>query len=68
MEQLVSKHGPLPKESDQQTALWYRIYRAHNADASVEDVHGAYLRFREMATLAGVFIVIALPCTAFFDI
>jgi hypothetical protein len=68
MQRLVSKHGPLPKEPGQQTALWYRIYRAHNDDASVEDAHGAYLRFREMVTLSGAFIIVGAICAAFFDV
>jgi hypothetical protein len=68
MKQLLTKHGPFPTECAEQTALWYRIYRTHTADTSVEDAHGAYLRFREMATLATAFIVVGIACGAFFDV
>lgn len=68
MKQLLIKHGPFPTECKEQTALWYRIYRTHTSDTSVEDAHGAYLRFREMATLAVAFIVVGIACSAFFDV
>ena len=49
---LVEKHGNLPSVPAQQTALWYRMYRKSGGEASVEDAHGAYLRYREMTALA----------------
>ena len=68
MRRLISKYGSLPEESGQQTALWYRIYRAHKEEASVEDAHGAYLRFREMATLCVAFIIVSAVCAAYLTI
>jgi hypothetical protein len=68
MQRLVGKYGPLPRESDRQTALWYRIYRAHRDEASVEDAHGAYLRFREMATLSSALIIVGVIFAAYFNI
>ncbi len=52
MQRLTLRHGSLSVSATEQTALWYRIYRSHSDDASVEDAHDAYLRFREMTTLS----------------
>jgi hypothetical protein len=63
MQRLVLKHGSLPTSPAEQTALWYRIYRNYAADISVEDAHGAYLRFREMTTLS---LALFVSCMAIF--
>lgn len=68
MQRLIGNYGSLPEEPAQQTALWYRIYRAHAEEASVEDAHGAFLRFREMTTLCVVLIVISAVSIAYFAI
>ena len=34
----------------------------------MEDAHGAYLRFREMTTLCGAFIIVSTVCGAYFDV
>jgi hypothetical protein len=68
MQRLVSSYGPIPEKPDQQTALWYRIYRGHKDDASVEDAHGAYLKFREMATLSIALIALSGCLAAYFGI
>jgi len=68
MDCLVRKYDSLPSEPDRQTALWYRIYRVHSDDLSVEDSHGAYLRFREMVTLSSVSIIGFVLCSFFFGI
>lgn len=52
MDQLVRKYGALPTDPSAQTVLWYRLYKAHESAASVEDAHGAYLRFRELTALS----------------
>jgi hypothetical protein len=63
MQRLALKHGPLPTLPAEQTALWYRMYRSYANDVSIEDAHGAYLRFREMTTLA---LALLLSCLAIF--
>lgn len=68
MQRLIRKYGSPHVEPAQQTALWYRIYRAHTEEASVEDAHGAFLRFREMTTLCVVFIIVSVVSVAFFAI
>jgi hypothetical protein len=68
MQRLISKYGSLPEEPGQQTALWYRIYRAHKEEASVEDAHGAFLRFREMTTLCVAFIIVSAVSVTYFAI
>jgi hypothetical protein len=57
MSRLATRLGPLPTSPTEQTAVWYRIYRGHGAEASVEDAHGAYLKFREMTNLALALLV-----------
>lgn len=49
---LAKKHGPLPTAPDQETMLWYTLYRKNASSGAVEDAHGAYLRYREMTALA----------------
>jgi hypothetical protein len=49
---LVAKHGELPSAAARQTGLWYSMYRKNADEPSVEDAHAAYLRYREMTTLA----------------
>lgn len=60
---LAKKHGPLPSAPDQQTVLWYSLYRKNAENGAVEDAHSAYLRYREMTalgvTIMAVFLVAA---------
>ena len=51
MARLTALYGELPTSASAQTSLWYKMYRGHTEDASVEDAHGAYLRYREMTSL-----------------
>jgi hypothetical protein len=51
MTTLVVSLGKLPASPSEQTAAWYRIYRRFQQESSVEDAHGAYLKFREMTNL-----------------
>lgn len=57
---LAMKYGPLPTAPDQQTVLWYSLYRKNAENGAVEDAHGAYLRYREMTSLAVSILVIFL--------
>lgn len=68
MQGLTLKHDPLPMEAQKQTAMWYRIYRSHANDPSVEDAHCAYLRFREMTTLTLALLVISFAMFAWFHV
>ena len=61
---LMEKHGDLPSVPAQQTALWYRMYRKTAGEASVEDAHGAYLRYREMTSLAASVLACFLAASA----
>ena len=56
---LTDQLGAFPIEPSKQTAAWYAIYRRHVDEPSVEDAHGAYLLYREMAGLVGVSLVAA---------
>ncbi|MDQ2844633.1 MAG: hypothetical protein M3Y72_27030 [Acidobacteriota bacterium] len=60
MTRLASRVGALPSAPAEQTALWYRLYRGHGDEPSVEDAHGAYLKFREMTHLSLVFSVVSM--------
>jgi hypothetical protein len=57
---LAKRHGPLPNAPDQQTVLWYSLYRKHAENGAAEDAHSAYLRYREMTALAVSIIAIFL--------
>jgi hypothetical protein len=57
---LAKKHGPLPTAPDQQTVLWYGLYRKNAENGAVEDAHGAYLRYREMTALAVTIMAVFL--------
>lgn len=54
---LANQLGTFPIEPAKQTAAWYAIYRRHLNEPSVEDAHGAYLLYREMAGLVGVSLI-----------
>jgi hypothetical protein len=54
---LTDQFGSFPIEPSKQTAAWYSIYRRHVNEPSVEDAHGAYLLYREMAGLVGVSLI-----------
>lgn len=62
MQRLALREGPLPTSAAEQTALWYRMYRSHVDDVSIEDAHGAYLRFREMTTLVLALLLSCIGC------
>ena len=68
MQRLTLRGGPLPTSAEEQTALWYRMYRLHVDDASIEDAHGAYLRFREMTTLALALLVSSVGSFLWFHV
>ena len=57
---IMRKYGQLPVEAAAQTALWYRIYKGHESQASVEDAHGAYLRFREMTAFSVIVFFVGI--------
>jgi hypothetical protein len=57
---LSDQLGAFPQEPSKQTAAWYAIYRRHVNEPSVEDAHGAYLLYREMAGLVGVSLIAVL--------
>jgi hypothetical protein len=57
---LSDQLGVFPNEPSKQTAAWYAIYRRHVNEPSVEDAHGAYLLYREMAGLVGVSLIAVL--------
>lgn len=61
---LVAKHGELPSAASRQTALWYSMYRKNAGEASVEDAHAAYLRYREMTALAASVMICFLTASA----
>jgi hypothetical protein len=61
---LVEKHGEFPSVPAQQTALWYSMYRKSAEEASVEDAHAAYLRYREMTALVASMMACFLAASA----
>ena len=61
---LAIKYGQLPTAPDQQTVLWYSLYRKNAENGAVEDAHGAYLRYREMTSLAASILVFFLVASS----
>lgn len=57
VQRLAEKLGPLPSDPARQTVVWYGVYRKHAEDASVQDAHCAYLRYREMTALSGSIVI-----------
>jgi hypothetical protein len=57
---LAGKCGPLPSDPAQQTQLWYSLYRKNAENPAVEDAHCAYLRYREMTSLAASVMTVFL--------
>jgi hypothetical protein len=57
---LASRCGPLPSDPAEQTHLWYSLYRKHSDNPAVDDAHCAYLRYREMTSLAATVLTVFL--------
>jgi hypothetical protein len=68
MQRLTLRYGPLPTLAAEQTSLWYRMYRSHIDEVSVEDAHGAYLLFREMTTLALALLFACVMSSVWFHV
>lgn len=56
---LVRNVGRLPVSADNQDARWYELYNMVRDRANVLEVHGKYLRYRDMAALSLGLIVVA---------
>lgn len=56
-----SRHDPLPEDPGDQNRLWYRIYRQHQNEPSVEDAHHGYLLTRDLAALSLFFVFSLVP-------
>ncbi len=68
MASLSNQLGSFPIEPAKQTAVWYAIYRKHMIEPSVEDAHGAYLLYREMTGLVGIFLAAVLVTGPLFHV
>jgi hypothetical protein len=51
------KLGAFPSKGKEQSAVWYRLYRAHAGKPTVLEAHQAYLLTRDMTALAAIFAV-----------
>jgi len=61
---LTEKYRDLPSRPAQQTTLWYNMYKKNEHDATVEDAHCAYLRYREMTALVAIVMVCFVAASA----
>lgn len=64
---LESAFGPLPVMPREQNALWYKLYKSVSSDASVTQVHRAFLFTRDYACLA-LFAWVVLGAAGFVQI
>lgn len=55
---LQSRYGNFPTDPENQNRLWYRIYKKHEDQPSVEDAHGNYLLTRDLTALSAIFFVV----------
>lgn len=55
---LRKRHGEFPQAPQAQNALWFRLYKQHKTSPLVWKAHKTYLLTRDMATIAGVFVVL----------
>jgi hypothetical protein len=60
--ELVDEFGELPTTSENQNALWYKIYKTKQTDAVVLSSHGYWLLFRDLFAIS---FVLLLPSTIF---
>lgn len=62
---LASKLGPFPSAPGQQNALWYKLYRSVEAEASVRDAHQHFLFSRDYATMMLLLAIALTPVAEF---
>lgn len=68
LEILKERIGVLPVDPAKQTSVWYAMYRRYTSDISVEDAHGAYLRYREMTALTVVMFGLWIPAALWLGV
>jgi hypothetical protein len=55
---LRKKLGEFPIDPHAQNALWYRLYKKHEADLRISEAHRIYLLTRDMATISALFVAL----------
>ena len=63
VQEVKTKHGPLPSERGAQNRLWYKMYKAVSSDKGVEDASKHYLLCRDaylVALIMGLLSTVAL--------
>jgi hypothetical protein len=65
MKALAKNVGPLPTESREQNAKWYKLYRQVNGDAAVTHAHKLYLMYRDMAAMS-LLLIPLLPAALWY--
>lgn len=58
---LEKKYGPFPSDPGQQNALWYQLYKTVSDRAEVSQVHRDFLINRDLAALALLSFIVAVP-------
>lgn len=61
IKELENKYGKLPIESREQNTLWYKIYKERQNEEIILSSHGKWLLFREITTIALIFIILLSP-------
>ncbi|MDQ3802141.1 MAG: hypothetical protein M3384_22165 [Acidobacteriota bacterium] len=67
MQNLESKHGPLPNDPREQNVVWYRLYRTLQNEAEIKSIHRLFLFARDYACIALLMLII-LGTVGFFQI
>lgn len=63
IDRLTRDYGSLPVIPVEQNRLWYRIYKSKEKDPVIISSHAAWLLFRDMASIALIFMLALSPMT-----
>lgn len=68
MASLAEAHGPLPTDLAEQNRHWYKLSKAMESRASVDEAHYAWLITRDLTSLSFALLVASAVLAAFFRV
>lgn len=67
-EALVASLGEIPTGRSEQNRLWYRLFRKHDQDETVRNVHREFLLLRDLCVIALLFIPVSVALIVWFEL
>ena len=64
MNALEAEHGPLPTDPAEQNLLWYKLSKATEDRASVDEAHYAWLLTRDLTNLSFALLIVSVGLAA----